>query len=165
MHANARIVLLLQTLLHTCLLGDISLSLSLGFDPESLHISDWQVNMSKHAFWRHFCTLFSTSIIIRQKPTVTATRRYWRCSWGCRDRRLLHSAFHRYLSLLCFFLLLHNCNIFIAFIFYFFFLTARIFVPVCFVSKVLYFPVNALRMSVSITSNRLIHQVLYFSYS
>jgi len=74
-HANASIVLLLQTLLHTCLLGDISHFFSLGFDdlylhvirlnPESLRISDCQVNMSKPSFSRNFYTLFSTWNIIR----------------------------------------------------------------------------------------------------
>lgn len=73
-HANASIVLLLQTLLHTFLLGDISHFFSLGFDdlylhvirlnPESLHVSDWQVNTSKHAFSRHFLRCFQHEILL-----------------------------------------------------------------------------------------------------
>jgi hypothetical protein len=74
MYANASIVLLLETLLHTCLLGDTSHFLSLGFDelylhvmrlnPESLRISDWQVNTSKHSFSGHFIRCFQHELLL-----------------------------------------------------------------------------------------------------
>jgi hypothetical protein len=108
MRVNASIVVLLQTLLDTCLLGDVSHFLSLGFDglcthvlrlnSESLHISDWQVDTNKHFFSRYFMCLQHELLL--DKRTVITTRCYWRCCWGWRERQLLHSTFHRYLSLL-----------------------------------------------------------------
>jgi hypothetical protein len=84
-HVNASRVLLLQTLLQTCLLGDVSHFLSLGFDglylpvmrlnPESLHISDWQVDTNKHFFSRYFMCCLQHELLL-DKPTVTASRRY-----------------------------------------------------------------------------------------